>query len=109
MSFATMRDESPQSPEPPGHPAGDKEVLAKKTPKFVTGSLMRHVSVMSFTSSIGLAFLFAVDLVDMIFISMLGSSSLAAAIGYAGSILFFSTSTSIGVSIAAVRTSKPKP
>jgi len=68
---------------------------------FTSGSLMRHVSVMSFTSSIGLMAIFAVDLVDMVFIAMLGNPSLAAAVGYAGSILFFTSSISIGLSIAA--------
>lgn len=62
---------------------------------------MNHVAVMSFTSSIGLMAIFAVDLIDMIFISMLGNSALAAAVGYAGTILFFTTSISIGLSIAA--------
>lgn len=70
-------------------------------PAFTQGSLLRHVSVMSFTSSIGLMAIFAVDLVDMIFIAMLGNPSLAAAVGYAGTILFFTTSVSIGLSIAA--------
>ena len=68
---------------------------------FTEGSLMRHVSVMSFTASIGLMAIFLVDFVDMIFISMLGNAALAAAIGYAGTILFFTTSFSIGLSIAA--------
>ena len=72
----------------------------KKKAKFVTGSLLRHVSVMSFTSSIGMMCLFGVDLVDMIFISSLGNEALAAAVGYAGAILFFTTSISIGLSIA---------
>ena len=68
--------------------------------KFLTGSLFRHVTVMSLTSSIGLMAVFFVDLVDMIFISMLGQAELAAAVGYAGAILFFTTSFSIGVAIA---------
>ncbi|MXU64639.1 MATE family efflux transporter [Oceanomicrobium pacificus] len=68
---------------------------------FLDGSLMRHVSTMSFTASIGLLAIFLVDFVDMIFISMLGNDALAAAIGYAGAILFSTTSVSIGVSIAA--------
>ena len=62
---------------------------------------MNHVAVMSFTASIGLMAIFAVDFVDMIFISMLGNAALAAAVGYAGTILFFTTSISIGLSIAA--------
>jgi len=69
--------------------------------KFVTGNLFRHVTVMSLTSSVGLMAIFAVDFVDMIFISMLGKAELAAAVGYAGAILFFTTSFNIGVAIAA--------
>ncbi len=67
---------------------------------FLEGSLMRHVSVMSFTASIGLMAMFAVDFIDMIFISMLGNDALAAAVGYAGTILFFTNSINIGLSIA---------
>lgn len=70
-------------------------------PVFVNGSLMRHVSVMSFTGSIGLMAMFAVDFIDMIFISMLGNDALAAAVGYAGTVLFFTNSINIGLSIAA--------
>ncbi|OED38647.1 MATE family efflux transporter [Chromatiales bacterium (ex Bugula neritina AB1)] len=56
---------------------------------------------MSFTSSIGLMAIFAVDLIDMLFIAMLGNPALAAAIGYSGTVLFFTTSIGIGFSIAA--------
>lgn len=69
--------------------------------KFLTGSLFKHVSVMSLTASVGLMAVFVVDFVDMIFISMLGKSELAAAVGYAGAILFFTTSFGIGMAIAA--------
>ncbi len=69
--------------------------------KFLQGSLFRHVTVMSLTASVGLMAIFAVDFVDMIFISMLGKAELAAAVGYAGAILFFTTSFNIGVAIAA--------
>ncbi|MGJ8611767.1 MAG: MATE family efflux transporter, partial [Octadecabacter sp.] len=68
--------------------------------KFLTGSLMRHITVMALTSSVGLMAVFLVDFIDMIFISMLGKAELAAAIGYAGAILFFTTSFGIGMSIA---------
>lgn len=70
-------------------------------PIFISGSLMRHVAVMAFTSSIGIMAIFAVDLIDMIFISMLGSEALAAAVGYASTLLFFTNSVSMGLSIAA--------
>lgn len=61
---------------------------------------MKHILVMTGAGSVGLMGLFVVDLVDMLFISMLGQIELAAAIGFAGTLLFFSTSTSIGTSIA---------
>lgn len=68
---------------------------------FLQGNLLRHIAVMSVTASVGLLALFVVDLVDMLFISMLGNAQLAAAVGYAGSILFFTTSAGIGLAIAA--------
>ena len=74
--------------------------MAEAQAKFLTGSLFRHVSVMSLTATVGLMAVFLVDFIDMIFISMLGQAELAAAVGYAGSILFFTTSFSIGMAIA---------
>ncbi len=68
---------------------------------FLNGSLMGHVVRMSLTASIGLMAMFAVDFVDMVFISMLGNQALAAAVGYAGTLLFFTNSINIGLSIAA--------
>lgn len=70
-------------------------------PVFLTGSLMRHVTVMSLTSSIGLMAVFAVDFVDMVFIAMLGNEALAAAVGYAATVLFFTNAINIGLAIAA--------
>ncbi|MGJ5620378.1 MATE family efflux transporter [Sulfitobacter sp. MF3-043] len=75
--------------------------MAEGSAKFLTGNLFRHVAVMSLTASIGLMAVFIVDFVDLIFISMLGKAELAAAVGYAGAILFFTTSFGIGLSIAA--------
>lgn len=75
--------------------------MANNKAVFLEGSLMRHVSVMSFTSGIGLMAVFAVDFVDMVFIGMLGSDALAAAVGYAGTLLFFTNAINIGLSIAA--------
>ncbi|WP_108816505.1 MATE family efflux transporter [Loktanella sp. Alg231-35] len=75
--------------------------MAAPEAKFTQGSLFGHISVMSLTASIGLMAVFLVDFVDMIFISMLGKAELAAAVGYAGAILFFTTSFGIGMAIAA--------
>ena len=75
--------------------------MAGARAKFLTGNLFRHVTVMSLTSSVGLMAIFAVDFIDMIFIAMLGKAELAAAVGYAATILFFTTSFGIGMAIAA--------
>jgi len=71
-------------------------------PVFLTGNLMRHVATMSFTASIGIMAVFAVDFLDVMFISMLGKKELAAAVGYSGSLLLFTNGINIGLSIAAV-------
>lgn len=69
--------------------------------KFVTGSTMRHVTVMTATSSIGLVAIFMVDALNLFYISLLGIQELAAAIGFAGTLMFFIVSVSIGFTIAA--------
>ncbi|MFD1160761.1 MATE family efflux transporter [Roseovarius aestuarii] len=69
--------------------------------KFTQGNLMRHVSTMSLTSSIGLMAIFAVDLIDILFISLLGIDELAASAGYASTLMFFASAINIGLSIAA--------
>lgn len=68
--------------------------------KFVTGNLFRHVAVMSLTSSVGLMAIFVVDLVNILYISWLDDPVMTAAVGYAGAVLFFTTSFAIGISIA---------
>lgn len=75
--------------------------MAEARAKFLEGNLLRHISVMSFTATVGLMAVFIVDFVDMVFISWLGVAELAAAVGYAGAILFFTTSFGIGMAIAA--------
>ncbi|NRA69157.1 MAG: MATE family efflux transporter [Pseudobacteriovorax sp.] len=69
--------------------------------KFTRGRIRQHLLTMTMSSSIGLVAMFFVDLVDMYFISLLGESELAAAVGYAGTVLFFTLSFSIGLSIAS--------
>jgi len=71
-----------------------------QAPKFTQGSIMRHVVVMTATGSIGLIAIFIVDFLNLFYISLLGEQELAAAIGYAGTVLFFTISLCIGVSIA---------
>jgi MATE family, multidrug efflux pump len=67
---------------------------------FTQGSTMRHVMVMTSTSAIGLLAMFSVDMVDMYFLTLLGEQELAAAVGFAGTLLYFVVSISIGLQIA---------
>ena len=71
-----------------------------KKAAFTTGSTMHHVVVMTATSSVGLVAIFIVDAINLFYISLLGQQELAAAIGYAATIMFFSVSVCIGISIA---------
>jgi Na+-driven multidrug efflux pump len=75
--------------------------VASNQAKFVTGSTMRHVAVMTATGSVGLVAIFFVDALNLFYISMLGIQELAAAIGFASTLLFFTVSISIGFTIAA--------
>ena len=68
--------------------------------KFVTGSTLQHVLNMTVSGSVGLIAVFAVDLLNLFYISLLGQKELAAAVGYAGTLLFFVVSLSIGMAIA---------
>ena len=81
-------------PKPVGQSLGEP-------PKFVTGSIMRHLLVMTGTSAVGLMAIFIGDLANMYFLSLLGDVEIVAAVGYASSILFFATSIGIGLAIAA--------
>ena len=74
--------------------------MANKQAIFLEGNLLRHISIMSASASIGLVSIFLVDFADLLFISMLGEAELAAAVGFAGTVLFFTFSVSIGMTIA---------
>jgi putative MATE family efflux protein len=67
---------------------------------FLQGSTMRHVLAMTGASATALVAMFAVDMVDMYFLTLLGEQELAAAVGFAGTLLFFLISVSIGLQIA---------
>jgi len=72
---------------------------ATTTARFLTGSLLRHVLVMAGTGAIGLVAVFAVDLINLFYISRLGEQAIAAAVGFAGVVAFFHTSICIGMMI----------
>lgn len=70
--------------------------------KFVTGSLMRHVAVMSLSGALGLSFTFLVDFLALFWISRRGIQAEMAAVGIAGTIQFAILSLGIGMMIGAV-------
>ena len=67
---------------------------------FTRGSTMRHVLVMTGASATGLLTMFGVDMVDMYFLTLLGEQELAAAVGFAGTLIFFLVAVSIGLQIS---------
>ncbi len=75
--------------------------VPKNQAKFTSGSTMRHVISMTMAGATGLVALFMVDIINLFYIAQLGDQSLTAAIGFAATIMFFSISLSIGLSIAA--------
>lgn len=70
--------------------------------RFLTGSTMRHVIVMTLTGSLGLVFMFLVDVTTLFWVSRLGDEGLVAALGFAWTIQFFTISTGIGLMIASM-------
>jgi len=67
---------------------------------YLEGSIRHHLFRMTASGGIGLLALFAVELADLFFISLLGEQELAAAVGFAGAVMFFTQAMSIGLSIA---------
>jgi len=67
---------------------------------FVSGSLMRHVAVMTGTGAVGLMAVFAVDLLSLLYVSWLGRPGATAGVGFATIVLYLMISINIGLMIA---------
>ena len=80
--------------------AGRAQGAETESPRFVRGSTMRHVLVMTATSSVGLIAIFLVDLLSLLYISWLGDPGLTAGVGLGTVVLFFMTSINVGFMIA---------
>ena len=76
-------------------------------PKFVTGSILRHILVLTGTGAAGLMAIFLGDLANILFLSWVGDDVVIAAVGYASAILFLTISIGIGLSIAATSLVSP--
>ncbi|MGE0502886.1 MAG: MATE family efflux transporter [Rhizobiaceae bacterium] len=68
--------------------------------RFTTGSTLKHVISMTATGSVGLMAIFLVDALNLFYISQLGITQLAAAIGFASTLMFFTVSVAIGLTVA---------
>ncbi len=68
--------------------------------RFVEGYTLRHIIKMAAASTLGLLMLFSSDLVDMYFLSQLGNPLLVSAVGFAGTLVFFTTAVGIGLQVA---------
>ena len=100
-------------PDPSDQPNASPVAQARATAapgvsaKFVTGSILRHILVMTSTGAIGLIAIFAGDLANILFLSLLGDVEVVAAVGYSSSLLFVTIAMSIGMSIATVSLVSP--
>jgi putative MATE family efflux protein len=73
----------------------------------VTGSVPRHILVMTGAGAVGLMAIFLGDLVNILFLSWLMDETVVAAVGYAGPIVFLTVSMGLGLSIAATSVVAP--
>lgn len=68
---------------------------------FTEGSVVRHVLVMSSTSALSLLAVFLVDILTLVYVSMLHTPVLLAAVGIAKVMIFFNSAVGTGFIIAA--------
>jgi len=67
--------------------------------KFIEGSVLKHICVMTLSATAGILLMFLVDVLDLFWLSLLGEVEITAALGFSGAILFFTLSVGIGLSI----------
>jgi putative MATE family efflux protein len=87
----------------PPPPAGRPNIPGK----FTSGSILRHILVMTGASAVGLMAIFVGELANILFLSRLADVEVVAAVGYGSSVLFFATSVGIGLAIAATAVVSP--
>ena len=68
---------------------------------FVSGSILRHVLVMTGSGAVGLVAVFLVDFLTLLYVARLGDPQATAAVAFAAQALFIPLSLSIGMTIAA--------
>ncbi len=81
--------------------------VSRPPAKFTSGSLLRHILIMTGTGAVGLIAIFAGDFANILFLSWLRDEAVVAAVGYGSTVLFFTISIGIGLSIAAASLVSP--
>jgi putative MATE family efflux protein len=93
---------------PGGRSAQAGQAASRRPPaRFLSGSLSRHLLVVTGTSAIGLMGVFLGELASILFLGLLRDVEVLAAVGYAAALMFFPTSIGIGLSIAATAVVSP--
>lgn len=75
--------------------------VALRKARFLTGSIMRHVVVMTSAGMIGLTFMFMVDAITLFWVSKLDREILISAMGFAWTIQYFTISIGVAFMIGA--------
>jgi putative MATE family efflux protein len=73
---------------------------ARRPAVFVTGSILRHVLVMTGSGALGLVAVFLVDFLTLLYVARLGDPQATAAVAFATQAMFIPLSLSIGMTIA---------
>jgi putative MATE family efflux protein len=98
LATAPLREAAaPRNPALPGPPPA----------RFITGSIRRHILVMTAAGFIGILAVFAGDLFNLLFLAQTHDTEILAAIGYASTLFFFTIAISIGLSIGATAAVSP--
>ncbi|MCF5628666.1 hypothetical protein GIV53_04970, partial [Pseudomonas syringae] len=75
--------------------------MAEASAKFTQGSVARHIAMTASTSAVSLFAVFLVDILTLVYVSMLHDPVLLAAIGIAKVLMFFNSALATGLIIAA--------
>ena len=74
--------------------------MSKSVPaRFCTGSILRHTVTMAGAGTLGLVAVFAVDLFNLFYISLLREPQLTAAVAFTGAVSYLQMAISIGMTI----------
>lgn len=79
----------------------------REGPRFVSGSIRAHILEMTLLGAVGLMAVFVGDLANILFLGLLRDVEIIAAVGYASSIVFLTTSIGIGLAIATTALVSP--